>query len=395
MRTMNDSLVEMGMKDHHEGSKKLDVDAIEDPKLVGMVEKRIANLNKLTGREPGKNPAVSDVDDFDPTPEGDTDDDVEGGVEDGVEDDDQAVSDVDDGSTPGEGDADDDTDDDKKEAAAEIPDAYVRAAVHSGWSEDDIEALAKANPKVAKKTFENLYNSTNKASREWAAIGRASRMEADKMQQANKADSENKLEYGNIDLNAIKKEFDLDPAVERIIESSNARDKKLTDALNSIMGDKPEADTRTEVAARGYDAATEAANEQHINNFFDSESLAPYKDFYGELPFGQTWEQLPSGQARNRYAVYETADLLLAGTTMRGAPMGLSEALERAHLLVTENVREKAIRSEIKKTSTKRKNSMVFAPSEGKRKGGSGGKPKTKNELEQKVAGFIQTALKK
>ena len=181
MRTFNDSLEEMGMKERPAGSKKLDVDAIENPELVGMVGKRLDNLNKMTGRVSGKNPAALDVDDDDLTPD---DDDTD--IEEDDTDDDQATSDDgDDDSTPEEKDEDEDDDvedDKKKDKGVEVPDAYVRAAIHSGWKEEDIEAFVKANPEVANKTFENLYNSTNKASREWAAIGRAAKQEVHKDQ---------------------------------------------------------------------------------------------------------------------------------------------------------------------------------------------------------------------
>ena len=382
MRTMDDSLIEMGMKDRPAGSKKLDVEAIEDPELVRTVAGRLANLNRITGREPGKNPAALDYSDDDPTPE-----DLED--EEDKEDDEEisaAESDEEDDPTPAKG-----KNKDKDEEG--IPDAYIRAAIHNGWSEEDIEGLTKANPEVASKTFENLYNSTNKASREWAAIGRATQQEADKKQEADKPD---KLEYGGVDVAALKKEFDLDPAVEKLLESSNADNKKLIDALNQLTGDRPKQDqVQTDRATKYYNVATEAAEEQQINGFFAADGMKSYGKFYGEISVGETWEDLPRTQAKNRFAVYQTADQLLAGAAMQSQPMGLAEALERAHLLVTEGMREEVIRSKIKKTSTKRKNSMVFRPSEGKSKRDtSGGKPRTKNELENKVAGLIKKALK-
>lgn len=399
MRTMDDSLVEMGMKDHPAGSKKLDTDAIEDPKLVGMVEKRMANLNLLTGHVPGKNPAAFDDDDDDSTPDDvvgdvkddDVDDDVDDDIDDDVDvdDDDQAVSDDGDAEpTPEEK----DKDGDKEEKG--ISDAYIRAAIHNGWSEEDVENLVKANPEMAAKTFENLYNSTNKASREWAAIGRASRKKAD--EETRKSAEEKKFEYGGVDIDALKDKFDIDPSVEQLLKNSNAYNEKLVDALNELTKDKIAQQDTSQVdrAARYYDVAAEAAEEQQVNGFFATDSMKPYNKFYGEIAAHQTWEDLPPTQAKHRYAVYQTADQLLAGAAMQSQSMGLGEALERAHLLVTEGMREEVIRSKIKKTATKRKNSMVFRPSESKRKKSGGGKPRTKNELESKVAGFIQKALK-
>lgn len=351
-----------------EGSKKLDVEAIEDPELVSAIEERLENLNEITGRKKDGNPAVSDDDVDEPTPDDVKDDDKD-------EEDDQADDSKD---------SDDSTPDDKEKESEGIPDAYLRAAVHSGWKQEDVEKLYESNPEMASKTFENLYNSTNKASREWAALGRARRVEEAKESEPEKVD---KLEYGSIDIATLKKDFDIDPAVERMLESANARDQKLTDALNSLKESKVVEDPkRVERAAQSYDVASEAAAEQQINSFFSEDSMKPYGKFYGELNFGETWESLPAGQKRNRYAVYTAADQMLAGAAMQGYQMSLVDALDKAHLLVTENIREETIRAEIKGTATKRKNSMLMRPSDGKsKKDSSDGKPKTKNELLEKT----------
>lgn len=379
MRTINDSLVEMGMKEHPAGSKKLDVDAITEPKLVGMVEERLANMNDITGRKKGLNPAASGVDDDDSTLDNDMD------VDDEVNDDDQAVSDGDDNdSTPA--DEDEEMEDGKEgkkgKDEIEIPEAYIRAAKGNGWSDEDIEEFAKSNPKIALKTFDNLHKTWNKSSQEFAAMGRAARESQQKETQPEKAE---KLEYGGVDIESLKKELDLDPAVEQAFKVSNARDAKLTDVLNGLLADKanrrPDA-TRVDQAARRYDVSAEAAQERHINDFFAESGMESYTKFYGKLAAGETWQDLPRTQAEHRYQVYDVADQMLAGATMTSQSMTLDEALERGHLIVTEGMREEAIRLDIKAKSAKRRKSMVFKPSEGKRTtGGPGGKPKTKNQL--------------
>lgn len=378
MRTLNDSLEEIGMKERPPGSKKLDVDAIEDPKLVGMVEKRLANLNQLTGRTPGKNPAASDVDDDDPTLDDDTD------VDDGIDDDGQAVSDDDDDdSTPVDEEEEIEGKESKKDKdAVEIPEAYIRAAKGNGWTDEDIEEFVTSNPKIALKTFDNLHNTWNKSSREFAAMGRAAQEKQRKDAEPEKVE---KLEYGGVDIASLKRGVDLDPAVEQAFEAGNARDKKLTDALNSLLEGRatqqPDT-TRVDQAARRYDVSAEAADEQQINGFFAQDGMDDYSKFYGKLERGETWKDLARTQAEHRYMVFDVADQMLAGAAMTSQRMSLEEALERGHLIVTDGMREEAIRSDIKKKSTKRGKSMVFRPSKGKRTaGGKGGKSKTKNQL--------------
>jgi len=393
MRTLNDSLEEMGIKEHPAGSKKLDIDAIEDPALVGMVEKRLANLNTLTGRKKGYNPAVSDIEDDDPTLDDDTD------IDDEVNDDDQAVSDTDDDdSTPvdEDGEEDEDTDGDKDvkkdKDEVEIPEAYIRAAKGNGWSDEDIEDCVTNNPKVALRTFENLHKTWIKASQEFAALGRVARKD---QQEAARPEVE-KLEYGGVDIASLKKELDLDSALERALEASNARDKKLTDALNKLfesgVSQQPDT-TRVEQAVRRYEVSAEAADERHINDFFARDEMKPYSKFYGKLEVGETWRDLPPTQAEHRYQVYDQADQMLAGAAMASRSMSLDEALERAHLVVTYGMREEAIRSDIKAKSKKRKKSMVFRPSDGRRTASNkGGKPKTKNQLINTVEKALERA---
>ncbi|MCK4820552.1 hypothetical protein KA005_32605, partial [bacterium] len=112
---------------HPEGSKKLDLEAIEDPELITAVESRWDKLNELTGRKKDGNPAVSDDDEDEPTPDDVKDDDKD-------EEDDQADDSKDsDDSTP--------NDKDKEKETEGIPDAYLRAAIHSGWKQEDVEKL--------------------------------------------------------------------------------------------------------------------------------------------------------------------------------------------------------------------------------------------------------------
>ena len=371
MKTIGEAMEKFGETTHEAGvSKTVDVEDIEDESLVKSVSDRLSNLNEITGRKSDRNPAALDDDEDDPTPD---EDDTEVNDDDSQADDSEKLEE----STP-----------DKDEEG--MPDAYVRAAIHSGWKQEDIDAMVKADSKVAEKTLQNIYESTNKASREWAALGRARRSTEVK-------ETVDKLEYNAIDIAALKKDSDIDPAVERILDSVNARDKQLVDALNNSQKDKSvDNSVRVERAVKTADLATEAAAEQQINGFFSADLMKPYSKFYGELRFGETWESLPVGQQRNRYAVFTTADQMLAGAAMQGYEMSLTDALDKAHLLITEGMREEVIRDGIKATATKRKNSMLLKPSNSKsKKDDGGGKPKNKNELISKTERLLAKTFKR
>jgi hypothetical protein len=135
--------------------------------------------------------------------------------------------------------------------------------------------------------------------------------------------------------------------------------------------------------ARGKVAA-DAIVEQQIANFFETEQLAPYKKFYGELDLGMSWQDLSAGQKENRLKVLEQADLMVAGAALQGRQMKVDEALELAHLLITEPVRERVIRNQIKDQATKR--TKTLKPSGRKIESNvsgksTDGKPQTREEI--------------
>ena len=62
-----------------------------------------------------------------------------------------------------------------------------------------------------------------------------------------------------------------------------------------------------------------------------------YEDFYGTLPKDAViWDSLSPGQKMNRWAVVEMMDQMIVGATTLGREMKIDEALNLAHLSVTE-----------------------------------------------------------
>lgn len=359
--------------EHSEGLKKLDVAAVENPELVSSVEERLRNLNAITREE--DEPAVSDEDLEDSTPDV-TDDDE-------VKDDEQADdSDDSDDSTPV-------VKDDAKGSGKEeisIPESYKRAAAHRGWNQEVIDELIESNPELAKKTFEACYLEVNNASREWSALGRANRDQA--LQEQDKATVETTVEEKGIDvkpmIDKLRKEYADDPLIDGVA--------KLLEDTAKMANAKPKVQVqqgqdRYQVATARANAAANAAVDQRVNNFFSADVMSPYGKFYGKLDLGQSIGDLSAGQQQNRLAVIEEADMIMSGHRMRGIELKVEEALEKAHFVVTEPVREQVIRDNLKTTATKRKKSMTFRPSKSKQspRNESQGKPRNRKELISKV----------
>lgn len=311
-------------------------DADTDPDLINSVEGRLANLNKLTRDADNQADDVEDNDE--PTPEEEEKDDGQDGGQAGD----------DDGSGESTPDKDDEGDKEGQEDK-ELPAAFLRAAIHRGWKEEDANEFFKENPDAAIRTFQNCYMDVNNASREWAKIGKA-RHEAGSSQIA-ASDARPRPE--KIDVDKLAKEYDLDDAVVKQLKEQQA-------AIDA-------AEQEPATAQRQQQGQADPNVMLEIENFFNAETLKDYGDFYGTLKLGQNWNDLGGGQYDNRWAVLQQADLIILGAEASGMKMEPLDALERAHMMVSEPIREQVVRESLKKTATKRKKSMTIRPSSGSR----------------------------
>ncbi len=249
-----------------------------------------------------------------------------------------------------------------------LSEAYYRAAVHQGWKPEEIKDLLKANPEVANRTFAKLYDDTNKFSREFAAIGRAKQELARKgtVSAATVVEpSEKKLEFKEVDIVKLRKEYDNDPLVEMMAQQQE-QSKALFDQVQKLTKE-PDQPVRDEATIRAS-IQEEAALEQQITVFFAGSDVKMYGEFYGELPKdAKDWKSLTQDQQLKRYQVLQMADDMLIGATSQGRDMGIDEALTLAHLSVSEPMREKVIRDKIKANVVKRGKGLSLKPAGGKK----------------------------
>lgn len=346
--------------EHTEELKVLDKVAIEDPVLVNTVQERLANLNKLTKETP-KREAESDEESDESTP-----DDKDG----------QTADDQDDSSDTTPDDVDGDKDADKEVV---LPPEYLRAAVHRGWKEQDAQKYFDDNPDAALNTFQNIYTDINNASKEWALLGKA-KLERDAI--PNMPAVGVKPEFKRVDVDKLKDEYDLPPETVALLKAQNEQ-------LEAVMR-QPEPVQQQPI--QQVQTRPNPNVELDIENFFKSADLNAYSEFYGSLELGQNWRDLKSGQHDNRWRVLEQADLMIVGAQTAGKKIDTLDALERAHMIISEPIREQVIRGQIKDTATKRANSMTIRPSDGTRStakvnadpGGSKG-PRTREQLKSDV----------
>ncbi len=279
---------------------------------------------------------------------------------------------------------------DKKKEIPQLSDAYVRAAIHEGWTEEDIKTQYEANPELTVKTLGNIYESVNRLSKQYSAIGRAEkeRIIAEKSAPEKKQESEQKPEFKGVDIEVLKK-ADADPDVIAVVEALNQQGKLQFDELQELKSSRsapvtgqPSGLSPVQVRAVEQEAA---AVEQQIETFFRDDELKGYDDFYGGLPKDAiNWDKLTPGQKMNRWAVIEMMDQMIAGARTLGREMKIDEAMNLAHLSVTEPIREKVIRKNIEAKVTKRSSNLTLKPSGTAQPGET--KPQTKQELEDVTA---------
>ena len=250
---------------------------------------------------------------------------------------------------------------------------------------------------MARRTFENCYNSVVQASRDFSEIGRA-KIELDRQQAVKQTVTETVVQEdpkATALIAKLRKEYADDPLIEVVIKDLESKPKPVQQQIQPASQQQQ----GYEVATARHNAAANAAIDQRVSSFFGADDMKLYDKFYGKLELGQIPEDLSNGQQQNRLAVLQEAEFIMAGHGVRGQKIEVEQALERAHLIVTEPIRTQVVRDSLKATATKRKKSMTLRPSDSKRSSDSmatnSSKPRNRQELENAVQQKLDSVFKK
>ena len=296
-----------------------------------------------------------------------------------------AQDDADDKGTEAKVEAKDEEVDKGEKDVPQLSDAYYRAAIHRGMKPDEIEDFYKANPQLCVTTLGNIYEAVKRSTEEFTTLGRTYKereaQEAAATATPSKTEGGANVEsgYKGVDFEALGK-VDIDPDAMAIIKTMDQQNKVMYDEIQSIKEARPVGQTQQESRAVAQETA---AIQQQISNFFKADELKLYGDFYGSLPKDAVnWDTLNPGQKANRWAVIEMMDNLLIGVHMNNRDMTIDEAMNLAHLNISESEREKVIREKLKTDVVKRNKSITLKPS-GAAESETSGAPRTDKELEE------------
>ncbi len=327
-------------------------DATDEQALLDATEERLKIL------DPNYVADESDDDD-DSTPEDDPADDSKGDDdstpddkdEEGKKEGEEEEKEDDDAAKDGDDDKDEDAQgDDKQKDKPQLSDAYYRAAIHNEMTKEEIVDFMKVNPDLATRTFGKMYEAMNRASKEFAEIGRFKKEQGEVK---DKADDDDKPKFKKIDTGKLREEHG--DGVVDIID-------QLQDQIVLLNEQKP-----VVVVSDGPNKAVQDQADKHaadqVSSFFNSKDMVIFKDTYGVVDKDDTnWTALMPSEKMNRVTVIEYAEQLIEGAAVIGKEMSVDDALERAHLLVTEPIREQIIRDDIMGQVHKRSKSLTLKP---------------------------------
>jgi hypothetical protein len=229
-----------------------------------------------------------------------------------------------------------------------LPENFRRAAIHQGWSEDEVSDFFKSNPAQATKTFERIYNSTNFITEQTAALGRIAQQEAQKRLVA-ETQQKPKSKFRDV-VDTLKKKYgEDDPGLVDMLEVITQQNEELYNTVTSLKGQ--EQPKLSDNDRKIWDT---------INGFFNNSNISVYKPFYGESGTDGQWGRTLTGeQNQNRMKVLEKADQIVAGAQLQGKEMKYEDAMLQAHLVVSDKVRENVIRQDLVEKVKARNNGLT------------------------------------
>lgn len=239
-----------------------------------------------------------------------------------------------------------------------LPDAYVRAAIHQGWTQKEVEEQYKLNPEITTRTLGKLYESTNRLSKDYAEFGRAKKAAQTSAPTPSPAPAAAPAPAAPVvdpDIAAVRAAYGDDPIV-KVVEGLTAKLK----AYES----KPVA--APEPAAAPVNTEAMSAIRQEVDTFFTDPTIKSYSELYGgnSIKLGEkNWDGLTDAQKKARWDVLGIAQDILVGAVAQGREMTVPEALEKAHLIVSEPVREKVVRNDLMAQVVKRAKGLTLKPS--------------------------------
>jgi hypothetical protein len=226
------------------------------------------------------------------------------------------------------------------EKEVELPDSLYRAAIHAEWTHEEIKDFFESNPEKALKTFEKIYHSTNKLSSEFSRLGR--------QPAANVQPGAQPVSPIKVDREKLEAEYGKNDPLVNLVCGLSEQVTRLSSAPVQSAPVRQDVQSQPDPYLR-----------QQIDVFFTGDSMKAYGEFYGQ---GKDERGLTIGQQQNRWNLLNMADEILSGAQVTGRRMDLNEAMERAHMVLTDSLRTETARKELVAKVKIRAKSLTLKP---------------------------------
>lgn len=224
---------------------------------------------------------------------------------------------------------------------AKLDPALRFVAQEFGWTDDKINKLVTADPELATETFSRLADLYTTSSRQLLTPGSPVAPGTQPTQNAAQSNEPlSKLDalYNNL---AAFAEVNGQSLVDEFLTPLK---KELIDPVRQLM-------------------AQAVVHQQELNRNEARQTMGTLEQKFGDY-YGQTDKPLSPLQQKNRTLLGETADQIRTASKLQGKELSVSQALNRAHLLVTADHRERAVRSQITEQVQRRSKSITAKPSQ-------------------------------
>jgi hypothetical protein len=241
-----------------------------------------------------------------------------------------------------------------------LPAPLTHAAERAGWTRDEIRELAAANPDVAARTFQRLFDSQNDLTMRYAKLGEDASGQSPPPEPrtirepwaAQQRQPESELDeaagllaeiYGEERLEALRDKYSSDGA-DFIGEVLAPLAQRVTEAVTG-----PVQEVRQFLEAQEVERAS-----QTIGDFFGNMD-AEYEGIYGSDARNGHSESISDDQREVRMEMSRLADQYRAGAKLQGHEVSVREALEAAHNVIAskhlEQIERRRLTSRVKSRS--------------------------------------------
>jgi len=234
-------------------------------------------------------------------------------------------------------------DDAEKESDANLPmlpSGHRRAALARGYTSEEIDFYLQSNPEDATARFKEIFGEWQEENSRWSQRGRQL-IQADGTPEKKPPVKEGEFQpVPHADIKALVEKHggEYEDLIKDLVAPLNAG----IDRINS-MG---EGLTKSQ---EFIDSNEEKALATIVDNFLGSKEMSSFADTYGKDVATATEEQV-----KNRMELFGEADNLIAGAKAHGKSITVEDALNRAHLILSQGTRDEVIRQQIRDSMKKR-----------------------------------------